>query len=70
MRRVSQLISEIDTATQQQAAGISHIGNSMTQLDRVTQQNAALVEESAAAADSLNQQAAKLTGLVGAFRLA
>jgi methyl-accepting chemotaxis protein len=46
------------------------VGDAVSQLDRVTQQNAALVEESAAAAESLKQQAALLVGAVSAFKLA
>ncbi len=69
VRRVAQLIAEIDTATREQSAGMGQIGESVTQLDRVTQQNAALVEESAAAAESLNQQSSRLAGVVGTFKL-
>ena len=69
VRRVSDLIAEIGAATQQQTHGIGQVGDAMTQLDRVTQQNAALVEESAAAADSLSQQAAKLVEAVSVFKL-
>jgi len=69
VRRVSDLIAEISTATQQQTHGIGQVGDAVTQLDRVTQQNAALVEESAAAADSLSQQATKLVEAVSVFRL-
>jgi methyl-accepting chemotaxis protein len=46
------------------------VGEAVTQLDRVTQQNAALVEQSAAAAESLKQQAARLVGAVAAFKVA
>jgi methyl-accepting chemotaxis protein len=69
VRRVSDLIAEISTATQQQTRGIGQVGDAVTQLDRVTQQNAALVEESAAAADSLSQQAARLVEAVSVFKL-
>ncbi len=69
VRRVSDLIAEISTATQQQTHGIGQVGDAVTQLDRVTQQNAALVEESAAAADSLSQQAARLVEAVSVFKL-
>ncbi len=69
VRRVSQLIAEIDTATREQAIGIGQVGDSVSQLDRVTQQNAALVEESAAAAESLSQQSLQLAGIVDTFRL-
>ncbi len=69
VQRVSNLISEIRAATSEQSSGISQVGDAVSQLDTVTQQNAALVEESAAAADSLNQQAARLVETVGTFRL-
>ncbi|MGQ3092116.1 MAG: methyl-accepting chemotaxis protein [Roseateles sp.] len=69
VRRVNDLISEISSATQEQTQGISQVGDAVTQLDQVTQQNAALVEESSAAADSLKQQAAKLVEAVNVFTL-
>ncbi|MFN6993399.1 MAG: methyl-accepting chemotaxis protein [Aquincola tertiaricarbonis] len=69
VRRVSDLIADIGSATQEQTQGIGQIGDAVSQLDQVTQQNAALVEESAAAADSLSQQAARLVEAVGVFTL-
>jgi methyl-accepting chemotaxis protein len=69
-KRVSDLIAEIGAATREQTTGIQEVGTAVGQLDQVTQQNAALVEQSAAAADSLKQQAARLVQTVGAFRLA
>ncbi|RZI85056.1 MAG: HAMP domain-containing protein [Rubrivivax sp.] len=69
VRRVNDLIGEISSATQEQNQGISQIGDAVMQLDQVTQQNAALVEESAAAADSLSQQAARLVDAVSLFKL-
>jgi methyl-accepting chemotaxis protein len=69
VQRVTQLISEISSATAEQATGISQVGDAVNQLDQVTQQNAALVEESAAAADSLRQQAASLAEVVSVFKL-
>jgi methyl-accepting chemotaxis protein len=69
VQRVAQLISQIGTASDQQSVGMGQIGDAVSQLDQVTQQNAALVEESAAAAESLSRQAQRLTALVGAFRL-
>lgn len=69
VKRVSQLIGEISNATSEQSSGISQVGDAIGQLDQVTQQNAALVEENAAAADSLKQQAARLAEVVGVFRL-
>jgi methyl-accepting chemotaxis protein len=70
VQRVSQLIGEISNATAEQSTGIGQVGDAVTQLDQVTQQNTALVEESAAAAESLKQQAAKLAEVVSVFKLA
>ncbi|OSZ65660.1 methyl-accepting chemotaxis protein [Hydrogenophaga sp. IBVHS2] len=67
--RVSQLIEGITLASQEQADGIAQVGHAVSQLDQVTQQNASLVEEGAAAADSLRSQSQQLADLVGAFRL-
>ena len=69
VQRVSQLISEISNAGDEQSMGINQVGEAITQLDQVTQQNAALVEESAAAAESLRHQAAALAELMSVFRL-
>ncbi|MCS4510643.1 methyl-accepting chemotaxis protein [Xylophilus ampelinus] len=66
---VDRMITEISTAAVQQSRGIVQIGEAVDQLDRMTQQNAALVEESAAAADSLRRQAASLASVVSAFKL-
>jgi methyl-accepting chemotaxis protein len=66
---VSDIIGEITTASSEQSAGIGQVNGSVVQLDQMTQQNAALVEESAAAAESLKDQAQKLAGAVGVFRL-
>jgi len=70
VKRVGDLIGEISQATSDQSAGIAQVGQSVNQLDQVTQQNAALVEESAAAAESLRLQAAGLTETVRQFTLA
>jgi methyl-accepting chemotaxis protein len=67
---VNQMINEIAGASVQQSLGIGQVGEAINQLDQVTQQNAALVEESAAAAESLRVQAARLADMVGQFRLA
>jgi methyl-accepting chemotaxis protein len=67
--RVSQLIDDITHASQEQSAGIGQIGDAVGQLDQVTQQNAALVEESAAAAESLKHQAAALAQTVAVFKV-
>ncbi|WCM92825.1 methyl-accepting chemotaxis protein [Acidovorax sp. NCPPB 2350] len=68
-RRVADLIAEIGAATHEQEQGISQVSDAVNQLDQVTQQNAALVEESAAAADSLNSQASRLVELVSVFQV-
>ncbi|MCS3434362.1 methyl-accepting chemotaxis protein [Klebsiella sp. BIGb0407] len=67
--KVSSLISEIGVTTEEQGQGISQINDAIVQLDAVTQQNAALVEESASAAESLSDQAAKLVSLMSVFRI-
>ena len=69
VKRVTDLMAEISAASVEQTQGISQVGDAVNQLDQVTQQNAALVEESAAAADSLSQQAAKLAETVAVFNL-
>jgi methyl-accepting chemotaxis protein len=69
VQRVATLIAEISAATIEQTAGIGLVGDAVGHLDQSTQQNAELVEQSAAAADSLRQQAAHLTQVVGVFRL-
>ncbi|MGJ7484517.1 methyl-accepting chemotaxis protein [Variovorax sp. LT2P21] len=68
VQRVSDLIGDISTASAEQSTGISQIGDAVNQLDQVTQQNAALVEESAAAAESLKRQAATLVEVVSIFK--
>ncbi|MDR7335820.1 methyl-accepting chemotaxis protein-1 (serine sensor receptor) [Kinneretia asaccharophila] len=70
VRRVTDLIGEISSATQEQTTGIGQVGTAVAALDLMTQQNAALVEESAAAADALQQQAVRLTDTVRVFQLA
>ena len=70
IRRVTDIMSEISAASTEQSQGVSQVGDSVSQMDKVTQQNAALVEESAAAADSLRQQAEALVQSVAVFRLA
>jgi len=69
VRRVEGLISEISNASGEQASGIHQVSEAVAQLDRVTQQNAALVEESAAAAQSLQQQTVALSEAVSVFRI-
>jgi methyl-accepting chemotaxis protein len=69
VKRVNDLIAEISAAGVEQTQGINQVGEAVTQLDQVTQQNAALVEESAAAAESLKHQAANLAAVVSVFKL-
>ena len=69
VQRVSDIIGEITAASSEQSDGIGQINTTVTQLDQMTQQNSALVEESAAAAESLRDQAQRLSQAVGAFRL-
>ncbi len=69
IQRVSHAMGEIADATRQQSGGIGQVTNSVTELDHMTQQNAALVEQSAAAADSLRQQAIDLSKTVQRFHL-
>jgi len=69
VQRVSDIIGEITAAASEQSEGIGQVNGAVTQLDQMTQQNAALVEESAAAAESLKEQAVRLAQVVGTFRL-
>jgi len=69
VQRVTDIIGEITAASTGQSTEIGQINTAVGQLDQMTQQNAALVEESAAAAESLKQQALKLGEVVGVFRL-
>jgi len=70
VHKVTRLIQDIASANQEQAAGIDQVNLAVTHMDQATQQNAALVEEAASAAESLRHQAARLDELVGVFRLA
>lgn len=69
VRRVTDIMAEISSASQEQSAGIEQVNQAITQMDEVTQQNAALVEEAAAAAASLQNQAEQLAETVGSFKL-
>ncbi|MBB5392037.1 MULTISPECIES: methyl-accepting chemotaxis protein [unclassified Herbaspirillum] len=69
VRRVTDIVGEISAASQEQSSGIAEIGRAVTQMDEATQQNAALVEQAAAAAQSLQEQAAHLAGVVAGFKL-
>ncbi len=68
-KRMSDLLSEISIAAKQESAGVSQVGSAVQDLDRMTQQNAALVEQTAAAASSLKDQAVELASEVAKFRL-
>lgn len=70
VREVSRLIAAISEAARQQHSGIGQVGTAVVELDKATQQNAALVEESAAATESLRQQADGLLQAIGRFRIA
>jgi len=70
VQRVSAIIGEITTASAEQSDGIGQVNIAVTQLDQMTQQNAALVEESSAAAESLRDQAQRLAQVVGTFKVA
>ncbi len=69
VRRVSDIMGEITASAQAQSHSVAQVSQAMGELDGMTQQNAALVEESSAAATSLREQAARLTHAVGQFRL-
>nr|WP_245200130.1 methyl-accepting chemotaxis protein [Herbaspirillum sp. LeCh32-8] len=69
VKRVTDIVGEISSATQEQSGGINEVNLAITQMDETTQQNAALVEQAAAAADSLKEQAGNLAMLVGRFKL-
>ncbi len=69
IRRVTDIMGEISAASSEQSAGVSQVGEAVTEMDQTTQQNAALVEEMAAAASSLRSQAQDLVQAVSVFRL-
>jgi len=68
VKRVTEIVSDISSASQEQRVGIEQINHAIIQMDEITQQNAALVEEAAAAAQSMQEQAAKLSGVVSIFK--
>ena len=70
VRRMTDLMGEINASSTEQTTGIQQVNSAVASIDQGTQQNAALVEQSAAAAESLKQQAAGLLGLVAAFKTA
>ena len=69
IQRVTDIMAEISAASQEQTSGIEQINQAISQMDNVTQQNAGLVEEAAAASEALQTQAARLAELVSVFRL-
>jgi methyl-accepting chemotaxis protein len=69
VRRVTDIMNEISAATAEQSNGLTHVNEAVTQMDHATQQNAALVEEAAAAAGALNNQAQELRNAVAAFKV-
>jgi len=69
VKRVSDIIGEITAASAEQSEGIGQVNGSVSELDQMTQQNAALVEESAAAAESLKEQAGRLATVVATFKV-
>ncbi|HEY1150434.1 MAG TPA: methyl-accepting chemotaxis protein [Pseudoduganella sp.] len=69
VQRVSAMVEQIAAAGREQSEGIEQINRAVSEMDSVTQQNAALVEEAAAAAESLKDQADRLSGVVGVFKV-
>ncbi|KQW41229.1 hypothetical protein ASC81_23410 [Pelomonas sp. Root405] len=69
VQRVTDIIGEISAAAREQSEGIGVVNGSVVQLDQMTQQNAALVEESAAAAESLREQSARMAEAIAVFKL-
>jgi methyl-accepting chemotaxis protein len=69
VQQVAELIGAISSASQEQSSGIAEVNGAIGYMDQVTQQNAALVEQAAAAAGSMKEQAAALAGVVGRFTL-
>lgn len=69
IKRVNDLIAEITLASREQAAGIADVGNAVAQIDQSTQQNAAMVEQSSAAAACLSDEAQRLLDAIQVFSL-
>jgi len=69
INKVAEAVTEISNSAQEQAAGIDQVNKAVMQMDKITQQNAALVEESSAASESMAQQASKLSDSVSRFKL-
>ena len=70
IKKVAQIVSDIAAASAEQATGLDQVNTALSQMDEVTQQNSALVEENAATAKTLEQQSAAMNERVGAFKLA
>ena len=70
VKRVTDIMGEITSASQEQTAGIEQVNKAITQMDNVTQQNAALVEEAAAASEAMQAQAGNLAQAISVFKLA
>ncbi|MBC3917302.1 chemotaxis protein [Undibacterium sp. CY18W] len=68
IRKVSQIVAEITASSSEQSSGVAQVGEAVTLMDQTTQQNAALVEQMAAAAASLNEQSGELMSAVSVFR--
>ncbi len=69
IKRVAKIMADISDASREQSSGIEQVSLAVSQMDEVTQQNAALVEEAAAAAESLEEQAINLSQAVAIFKL-
>jgi aerotaxis receptor len=69
VKQAAAIMSEISSSSREQSAGIEQVNEAITQMDEITQQNAALVEQATAAAETMQEQAIKLSQLVGAFKL-
>ena len=69
IRRVTDTMGEISAASNEQSLGVAQVGEAVTQMDQTTQQNAALVEEMAAAANGLRSQSHELVQVVSIFKL-
>jgi methyl-accepting chemotaxis protein-1 (serine sensor receptor) len=69
VRRVTDIMAEIAAASEEQSDGIEQVNKAVSQMDEVTQRNAALVEQAAAAAVSLEEQATRMSDVVAVFQL-
>jgi methyl-accepting chemotaxis protein len=69
VKRVTDIMAEISAASKEQSSGIEQVNTAVMQMDKITQQNAALVEQAAAAAKSMEDQTEGLAGMVAAFKL-